>query len=91
MKQSANHVCLFFSYDDTGYLTKYVGLVQGLNQNEFWIQLRGNIFVCGVISTKSVQNLKSFSRTTYIRFVLQAPQSLGSTGGFSPPPTFLLG
>ena len=33
MKQLANHVSLFSSHDDTGYLAKYVDPVLGLDQN----------------------------------------------------------
>ena len=33
MKQLANHVSLFSSHDDTGYLMKYVDPVLGLDQN----------------------------------------------------------
>ena len=47
MKQLANHVSLFSSHDDIGYLTKYVDPVQGLDiiNNSFgfasdWIKLR---------------------------------------------------
>ena len=38
--------------------------------------LRGNFFVCRVFSTKSVQNLKSFWRTSQIRFILALLYSL---------------
>ena len=38
--------------------------------------LRGNFFVCRVFSTKSVQNLKSFWRTSEIRFICALLYSL---------------
>ena len=41
MKQLANHVSLFASHDDTGYLTKYADPVLGLGskliQSKDWI------------------------------------------------------
>ncbi len=33
MRKLANHVTLFWSHDDTGYLVKYTDQVLGLSQN----------------------------------------------------------
>ena len=62
-------ILLVYCYSQTVHSTIDRATIFFIMTNYFGITLRGNFFLCHVFSTKSVQNLKSFWRTSQIRFI----------------------
>jgi hypothetical protein len=96
----ANHITLFCSHDNTGYLMKYIDPVLVLDQNYFspWtgpklihLTLSRDLFVWDVISNQPIQTGLDFKSTRSDPVLAASPRTWSNCADLKSSPVFIVG